>query len=42
MYGKETTGVIRTTVVIDEKGKIAAIGAVRAKGNAEKTLGLIE
>ena len=41
MYGKETTGVIRTTVVIDEKGKIEAIGAVKAKGNAEKTLGLI-
>ena len=41
MYGKETTGVIRTTVVIDEKGKIASIGAVKAKGNAEKTLGLI-
>ena len=42
MYGKSTTGVIRTTVVIDEAGKIASYSRnVRAKGNAERTLDLL-
>jgi peroxiredoxin Q/BCP len=41
MYGKESIGVIRTTVIIDEKGKIASIGAVKAKGNAAKSLDLL-
>ena len=42
MYGKTRMGVIRTTVVIDEEGKIAHYKRnVRAKGNAERTLGLL-
>ncbi len=41
LYGKESIGVIRTTAVIDEKGKIISIGKVRAKGNAEKSLQII-
>ncbi len=41
LYGKEMIGVIRTTAVIDEKGKIIKIGKVRAKGNAEKSLDTI-
>jgi len=37
MYGKETMGVIRSTVLIDPKGKIAHVWAnVRAAGHAEK------
>ena len=38
LYGKESVGVIRTTAIIDEAGKIISIGKVRAKGNAEKSL----
>jgi peroxiredoxin Q/BCP len=38
-YGKTYTGVIRTTVVIDEQGSIVALNRnVKAKGNAERTL----
>lgn len=40
LYGKTFLGVIRTTVVIDEKGKIISIGKVKAKGNAAKSLEL--
>lgn len=37
MYGKTTEGVIRSTVLIDPKGKVAHHWAnVRAKGHAEK------
>lgn len=37
MYGKKVTGVIRSTFVIDEKGKIElAQYNVRAKGHVEK------
>lgn len=39
MYGKRTTGVIRTTVVIDEEGKVVSYeGGVKAAGNARRTL----
>lgn len=39
LYGKKITGAIRTTVVIDEKGKILSHDAgVKAEGNAERTL----
>jgi peroxiredoxin Q/BCP len=39
MYGKKTVGVIRSTFLIDEKGKIArAWYNVRADGHAEKVL----
>jgi len=42
MYGRTTEGVLRTTVVIDEEGRIVSHKQrVRAKGNAERTLGLI-
>ena len=41
LYGKESVGVIRSKFVIDEKGKIVAGGAVRAKGDAAKSLELI-
>jgi thioredoxin-dependent peroxiredoxin len=41
MYGKKSVGVIRTTVVIDEEGKVIKAGTVKAKGNAAKTLGLL-
>lgn len=38
-YGKTTVGAIRTTVVIDETGKISSWeGGVKAEGNAQKTL----
>ena len=41
-YGKTYMGTIRTTVVIDEEGKIMSFGGnVRAKGNAQRTLGLL-
>ena len=37
MYGKEVRGVIRSTFIIDPKGKIAhAWYSVKAKGHAEK------
>lgn len=42
MYGKTRMGVIRTTVVIDEEGKVQHYARnVRAKGNAERTLDLV-
>ncbi len=42
MYGKTTVGVLRTTVVIDEKGIVQSIKrGVKAEGNAEKTLELV-
>ncbi|HCP48440.1 MAG TPA: thioredoxin-dependent thiol peroxidase [Deltaproteobacteria bacterium] len=42
MYGKTTEGVLRTTVIIDEEGRIVSQKQrVRAKGNAERTLGLM-
>ncbi|PIR24956.1 MAG: thioredoxin-dependent thiol peroxidase [Deltaproteobacteria bacterium CG11_big_fil_rev_8_21_14_0_20_42_23] len=42
-YGKVTTGVLRTTVLIDEEGKILSLkNNVKATGNAEKTLGLLD
>ena len=41
-YGRTYMGCIRTTVVIDEEGKILSHkGNVRAKGNAERTLDLL-
>ena len=41
-YGKTYMGTIRTTVVIDEEGKILNFGGnVRAKGNAQRTLELL-
>lgn len=37
MYGKRTTGVIRSTVVVDENGRVeAAYYNVRAKGHVDK------
>ncbi len=42
LYGKTRMGVIRTTVVIDEEGNVVSHKRnVRAKGNAERTLGLV-
>lgn len=39
MYGKKVMGAIRTTVVIDEKGKVLSWeGGIKAEGNAQKTL----
>ena len=39
MYGKKTMGVVRSTYLIDEKGKIAkAFGNVKAVENPEKML----
>jgi thioredoxin-dependent peroxiredoxin len=41
-YGKTYMGVIRTTVVVDAEGRIASYKRnVKAKGNAERTLGLV-
>ncbi len=41
-YGRTTIGAIRTTVLIDEQSRIAAINhGVKAKGNAERTLALL-
>jgi peroxiredoxin Q/BCP len=38
-YGKKSEGVIRTTVVIDEKGKVLKVYAnVKAGGHAAKVL----
>ena len=43
MYGKTTTGVIRTTTVIDEEGLILSHKpGIRAKGNAGRTLSLVD
>src|SRR3954462_2658506 len=37
MYGKKVTGVIRSTVVVDENGKVeAAFYNVKAKGHVDK------
>ncbi len=42
-YGRTYMGCIRTTVVIDEDGKVLSYkGNVRAKGNAERTLELLD
>ncbi len=42
LYGKTSIGVIRTTVIIGEDGTIEFIkNGVKAKGNAERTLGLL-
>lgn len=42
LYGKESEGAIRTTVVIDEEGRILHYArGVKAKGNAERTLALL-
>ena len=39
LYGKKRVGVIRSTFLIDEKGKVArAWYSVRADGHAEKVL----
>jgi peroxiredoxin Q/BCP len=39
MYGKKVTGVIRTTVIIDETGKVEKVFTnVKAKGHAAKVL----
>jgi thioredoxin-dependent peroxiredoxin len=39
LYGKKTTGVIRSTVVIDEKGNVErALYNVKAKGHVDKLL----
>ena len=40
MYGKKSEGVIRTTVVIDEQGKVLKVYSnVKAGGHAGKVLG---
>ena len=42
MYGKESIGVIRTTVVIDEKGKVLSIKhGVKAEPNPANTLEIV-
>ncbi|CRF46668.1 Thiol peroxidase, Bcp-type [Helicobacter heilmannii] len=42
MYGKEVEGVIRSTFVIDQEGKIAhALYNVQAKGHAKRVLELL-
>ena len=38
MYGKRIIGAIRTTVVIDEQGRIVSAAKVRAEGNAQSVL----
>jgi peroxiredoxin Q/BCP len=41
-YGKETTGVIRSTFVIDQEGKIEhALYGVKAKGHVERLIKLL-
>ena len=43
MYGKKTQGVIRSTFLIDEAGKVAkAWRNVRAKGHVEKVIEALE
>jgi peroxiredoxin Q/BCP len=43
MYGKETEGVIRSTFLIDDKGKVAkAWRHVKAKGHVDKVLAALE
>ena len=42
MYGKKTTGVIRTTYLIDEKGVITkAFGKVKAQENPSQMLDVL-
>ena len=42
MYGKKVTGVIRSTFIVDERGKIAeALYNVRAKGHVARVKGLL-
>jgi peroxiredoxin Q/BCP len=42
MYGKKVTGLIRSTFVIDEEGKLAAVfSPVRVDGHAEKVLAAV-
>ena len=42
-YGKKYMGLIRTTVLVDEKGKVEKVWSnVKAKGHAEKVLESIE
>ncbi|CRF40588.1 thioredoxin-dependent thiol peroxidase [Helicobacter ailurogastricus] len=42
LYGKVSVGLIRSTFVIDQEGKIAhALYNVQAKGHAQKVLGLL-
>jgi peroxiredoxin Q/BCP len=43
MYGKKMMGIIRTTVVIDEKGVVRKVfPAVRVKGHVDKVVELLE
>ena len=43
LYGKKMMGPFRTTVVIDEGGRILSwAGKVAAQGNAEKTLEILQ
>jgi len=43
MYGKKTQGVIRSTFLIDEKGKLAKVWRhVKAKGHVDKVLEALE
>ncbi len=42
MYGKKTFGIVRTTYLIDEEGKVVkAMGKVKAKDNPEDMLQLL-
>nr|WP_199767649.1 peroxiredoxin [Helicobacter baculiformis] len=42
LYGKTSVGIIRSTFVIDKEGKIIhALYNVKAKGHAQKVLGLL-
>lgn len=42
MYGKTSLGIIRSTFVIDEKGKLAAVyGKVSVKGHVESVIGVV-
>ena len=42
MYGKKVMGVVRTTYLIDEEGRIIkAAGKVKAESNPEETLALL-
>jgi thioredoxin-dependent peroxiredoxin len=43
MYGKKSMGVIRTTVVIDEQGKVLSwAGQVKAEGDADRALTIVK
>lgn len=42
-YGRKTVGIIRTTVIIDDKGKVAQIFPnVRVKGHVAKVLAAVQ